>query len=336
MSRMTYAILGAAALLGSLAGAASAKDMFYSLGYGRIEVIDGSTDSVVATIPIKGWTRESVLTADKKFMYVTTNRHLLNKVDLAQNKVVSTVDLSSEGWDRFVFGLTLSENGKTGYMHFMSRRAENGDAVIGKPQFAEFDLATGKILRGLDVPWGVMRLVPVQGGKTVYAVGKDIYTIDVSGGELRIAGTYPLYEKKMNILTFWDYLWENGGVATTNYYTPETMGILMIDTKTGEISEKPIAGVPVFAYSVILSPDKKKAYAMMDDLAVIDMEKLIYSAIVPNPEGTCYGVNVSSDGKKIYGGPAGNTIAVFDAETLKPIKVIQLASDGMDLRRVTF
>ena len=74
----------------------------------------------------------------------------------------------------------------------------------------------------------------------------------------------------------------------------------------------------------------------MDDLTVIDLEKKTYLTSVPIKEGTCYGVNVSSDGKKVYVGGGGSTLTVFDARTLKPIKVLQMASDAMDLRRISF
>ena len=80
----------------------------------------------------------------------------------------------------------------------------------------------------------------------------------------------------------------------------------------------------------------ERAYAVMDDLTVIDLAKKRYVASVPNKEGTCYGVNVSSDGKKIYIGGGGSTVTIYDARTLKRIKVLQMASDGMDLRRIAF
>ena len=74
----------------------------------------------------------------------------------------------------------------------------------------------------------------------------------------------------------------------------------------------------------------------MDDLTDIDLAKKTYLASVPITEGTCYGVNVSSDGKKVYVGGGGSTLTVYDAQTLKPIKVLQMASDGMDVRRIRF
>ena len=95
-------------------------------------------------------------------------------------------------------------------------------------------------------------------------------------------------------------------------------------------------GEPALAYSVVLSPDRKRAYAVMDDLTVIDLARKTYVASVPIKEGTCYGVNVSGDGRKIYVAGGGSTLTIFDAQTLKPMKVLQMASDGMDLRRIAF
>jgi DNA-binding beta-propeller fold protein YncE len=114
------------------------------------------------------------------------------------------------------------------------------------------------------------------------------------------------------------------------------MGLVSIDSNTGEITDTPLDGPPVFAYSVVRSPDKKKAYAVMDELTVIDLETRSYGPIIPIPDGTCYAINVSSDGKKIYTAGAGATTTVFDAESLKPIKVLQMETDGMDFRRLTF
>jgi hypothetical protein len=317
-------------------GLVAARDRLYHLGYEMIQVIDGDTDAIVADIPIKGAVREVGLTADKKFLYVATNRHLVHKVDLAENRVVGTVDINNEGWERFMFGFVLGADGTSAYGALMSRKSDKGEAVVGKPVVAQFDLATGKLLRSVEVPWGVAHLVSVKGGKMLYAFGQDIYKIDTTGSDLKLVETVPMFDKQMNILPFWDYSFDNGGVASMNYYTPQAMGLLLVHQDTGEVQDILIKGEPVMAYSVVLSPDRSKAYAVMDDLTVIDLAKKSYVTSVPIKEGTCYGVNVSSDGRKIYVGGGGSTLTIFDARTLKPIKVLQMASDGMDLRRISF
>jgi DNA-binding beta-propeller fold protein YncE len=326
----------ASALCLGHAGHSDARDRFYYLGYEIIQVIDGDSDSIIADIPIKGATREVGLTADRKFMYVAANRHLVHKVDLAENRVVATADVSNGGWDRLMFGFVVDSDGRTGYGGFMSRKTDRGEVVIGKPVVAQFELATGKLLRSVEVPWGVAHLVSVKGGRTLYAFGKDLYKIDTSGSELKVTETVPMFDKGMNILPFWDYAFDNGGMASMNYYTEKYMGLLLVDQRSGEIDDIVLKGEPAMAYSVVLAPDRKKAYAVMDDLTVIDLAKKTYLASVPIKEGTCYGVNVSADGRKIYVAGGGSTLTIFDAQTLKPMKVLQMASDGMDLRRIAF
>ena len=335
--RLPYLLCAlATATFAATALPAQAGDRFYYLGYGIIQVIDGDTDAIVADIPIKGATREADLSADRKFLYVSTNRHLVHKIDLATNRIVSTIDLFGDGWDRFMFGFALAGDGKTAYGALMSRRAEKGEAVVGKPVVAQFDLDTGKILRSVEMPWGVAHLVRVLEGRTIYAIGQDLYKIDTTGPDLRITETVPMFDKGMNLLPFWDYSFDNGGVASMNYYTPKFMGLLLVDQRTGAIDDIELKGEPAMAYSVVLAPDRKKAYAVMDDLVVIDLEKKTYGASALVAEGTSYGVNVSSDGRKVYVGAGGSTVTIYDAQTLKPIKVLQMASDGMDLRRVRF
>lgn len=315
---------------------AEAKDLFYFLGYEGMQVIDGDTDRIVARVPVRGWIREAALTSDKRALYVVTNRHVVQKVALPDHKVVSSFDVSGDGWQRFVFGFCLGPDDKTAYAAIMSRRTEGGEVILGKPVVAEISLETGRILRTLEVPWGVGHLVAVKGGRWVYAFGKDLYKIDASGPELKVAETMPMFEKKWNILPFWDYPWENGGRSLVNYYTPELMGLLQVDQATGEITDMPLKGDPILAYSIVRSPDGKKGYAVMDDLNVIDLVSRTYGPAVPIAEGTSYGVSISSDGKKLYVGAGGSTVTVYDARTLKPIKVLRMASDAMDIRRVTF
>ncbi len=333
--RTLFTLAAALVVAAAFTATAEAKDTFYYMGNSVIQVVDGDTDAIVADIPVDGWVRESDFTADKKFLYVTAKRHLIHKVDLAANKVVHTADVNSDGWQRFILGFDLAPDGKSAYANMLSRTTKDGEVVIGTPVLAQVDLESGKILRSVEVPWASATIVSVKNGQGVYVIGQDIAMVDVSGKEMKVTGTYPMYEKMWNILPLWDYTKENGGLFVGNYYTPELMGLITIDTATGEIIDTPLEGIPCFAYSLILSPDKKKAYAVMDELNVIDLEKKTYGEIVPMHEGTAYAVNITSDGKKVYAAGGGATTTVFDTASLKPIKVLQMAADGMDFRRLT-
>jgi DNA-binding beta-propeller fold protein YncE len=314
-------------------GQGEAKELIFNLGYGKIQVIDVSSDELLPDIDIKGWGREALFSADKKFMYVTANRHLIHKVDIQQMKVVNTIDMHYGGWQRFVYGMVLLEDGKTAYVHFMSRKTDKGEAVVGSPTVAQIDLESGKILRSIEVPFGVCALEYAKNSQTIYAVGQDIHLIDVSGKEMKAAGVHPMFDKKMNILPLFTYTTENNGVALLPYWIGEAGGLLSIDTNTGKITETPIKG-PMMVYGAMYSPDMKKAYANMDELYVIDLATRAITNTIVVPTGTTFAVMTSADGKKIYlqGGP---TITIYDAETLKIVKTLEMSTDGMLLRRLT-
>ena len=313
-----------------------AKDTFYYIGYGMIQVVDGDTDAIVANIPVDGFLRETDFSADQKFLYVTSKRHLIHKIDLQEKRVVSTIDVNEKQWDHFIYGFDLAPDGKTAFVNLLSRNTRKGEAIVAAPQLAQIDLQDGKILRSIEVPWSSVSLVSVKNSTNIYVIGKDIVKVDVSGKDMKLMDTYPMYEKQWNVLPLWDNSRENGGTFMVNYYTPEGMGLVSIDTKTGEISNTPLKGPPVFAYSVMRSPDKRKVYAVMDELTVIDLESRTYEAIAPVPDGTNYAINISSDGSKVYVAGGGSTTTVYDTKTLKPIKVLQMETDGMDFRRLSF
>jgi len=334
--KLTSRLLIAMIFVGFFSETAIAKDTFYYLGYGLIQIVDGDTDAIVGDIPVDGWIRESDFTADRKFLYVVTKRHLIHKIDLVEKRVVHTIDVFGEGWDRFIYGFDLAPDGKSAFVNLLSRTTRKGEAVVVPPMLAQIDLADGRIMRSIEVPWGSASLVSVKNSTNIYVIGKDIVKVDVTAEKMKVIGAYPMFEKKWNILPLWDYTIENGGVFMVNYYTPELMGLVSIDTHSGEIIDTPLEGAPVFAYTVMLSPDKKKVYAVMDELTVIDLETRTYEHVIPIPGGTHYAVNVSSDGRKIYVSGGGATTTIFDAENLKLIKVLQMETDGMDLRRLTF
>lgn len=318
----------------ALGGRGEAKDLIFNMGYEMVQVIDADTDQIT-DIPIKGAVRDTVFSADKKFFYVTGNRRWIQKIDVEKKQLVKTIQVESKGWDRLVYGLVLSADGKTGYVHTLSRRTAKGEAQLASPQVLQIDLDSGKILRSVDVPWGVANLALVKGGTTLYAVGQDLYTLDVSQKEMKVVATEPMFEQGINILPFWHNTEENGGIWLSPFYNAEGLGLLSIEIQTGKIEKTMIQGDPIFAYSATYSPDKTKVYAIMDELNVIDLKTKTVTASIPIHEGTCYGVMPTSDGKKIYAGGGGATITVYDAVTLKPLKVLQMETDAMGLRRLT-
>ena len=222
-TRLHLALLAALAAAWSLP--AAAKDVYYFLGYEMVQVIDGDTDQIVASIPVHGWLRESDFRRDKTAMYVTANRHVVHQVSLGANKVVASFDVNGDGWERFIFGFCLAADEKTAYAGMMSRRTDGGEVVIGKPVVAGRSAwRPARSCAASRSPGASPGFVPVKGRQALYAIGKDLIKIDVSGKEMKLTETVPMFEKKQNILPLWNYAWESGETFVAHYYTPESHG----------------------------------------------------------------------------------------------------------------
>jgi DNA-binding beta-propeller fold protein YncE len=309
-----------------------AKDLVFYLGYDMVQVINTSNYHIT-DIPIKGSVRDTAFTANGRYFYVTGSRRFIEKIDTHTLKLVHTMKVQSDGWqDRFIFGMALTKDGRYAYVNLHERKVVNGsDPVVGH-EVAEIDLNTGRVVRSIKVPWGVASLALVKNDSTLYAIGQDIYAIDVSKPKMAITKTIPEFKKGINMLAFWTYVRENGGIWLSPYYTPTGWGLFSINTHNGKIAQTPIKGVPLFAYGAVYSPDHKKAYSIMDNVGVINLQTRTVTKVVPNQQGTCYGDVLSSDGHRLFVGGGGPTMTVYDTSTMKPIRELSMKTDGMGMR----
>lgn len=88
-------------------------------------------------------------------------------------------------------------------------------------------------------------------------------------------------------------------------------------------------------YSTVVSPDAKYLYGAMDEVYKVDLKSGKALGFDPLVRGTVYSLAMTADGKKLYAGPAGPDLVVYDTETMKEIGVIPLKSDGVAMNRIT-
>ncbi len=88
-------------------------------------------------------------------------------------------------------------------------------------------------------------------------------------------------------------------------------------------------------YSSLISPDTKYLYSAMDEVYKVDIKTGKTLAFDHIERGTVYSLATTSDGKKLYVGPSGPDVSVYDTETMKRIGMIPLKSDGPVLERIT-
>jgi DNA-binding beta-propeller fold protein YncE len=327
-----------ATLIVSLAGmittpAAQARDLFFYLGYDTVQVIDGSSDSVIADIAVPGSLRDGVPSPDGKFLYVTADRHRLYTIDTPSLKVVRVVDFSGGRQDRFIIGFDVSADGKKAYAGMITRRAGRGEVQVDEQVVAEIDLATGKILRSVIVPWASLAIVATRGGDRVLAIGQDLIEIDTRGPDLKVVKVEQVLEQGKNALPGWLYPEGKGGEVLAPYYSENGLGFIRINSATGQVTDLTTNSWAMI-YGAVIAPDGNTAYGAMDDLYVFDLAaaKVTQEAVMHG--GTNFAIGISSDGRKVYTSGGGPTTVVWDAATLKPIKTLQMKTDGWLLRKV--
>lgn len=235
-----------------------------------------------------------------------------------------------------IFGFAVSNDSKKLYINcsIVKKKQNVPKLDVYPPQLVVYDIASNEIIKSYEIPYGVMAGVITIRNKpdNIILGGQDFYDLDLKTGALKkVFGVLNVNEGEdvKNSLVVWNTVVPGDhGIFTTPYYTATDIGYLIIDTNDGAIRE--LKGKDVlFEYVSIVSPDKNYLYAVMDELIKIDFKTGETLKIVPVGRGTCYCLSLSSDGKKIYVGPAGNDISVYDTSDLTLLGVITLEGDGV-------
>jgi DNA-binding beta-propeller fold protein YncE len=301
-----------------------------------IVVFDGTHNEIVSVIQTRGRApKELVPSPDGKYVYVTSNgRAMLEAVNLETHTTDKVFDLAPPGYRLTIFGVALNQRGDRLYVHVKPVHQLTDRYQVDAPQIWSVDVATGKTAKIAEVPQGVVALVLTRDERRLIAWGRDIYTIDIEQG--RIIDTFPLMNPRnptdgaLNTLALF-VQYERSGVFSIPYYTKDPitskdlMGLVNLDVDTGKVETLEL-GAPIPLYSSVVSPDRKRAYALMNELIAVDLERKRILETV-DLERTRYVANISRDGKRLFVSGAAPYIHVYDAETLKLLKTIELPGD---------
>ncbi len=319
---------------------AAAKDFLYVPAVNALQVIDCDSDTIVETLSYNDYIVSAMLSPDGKKYYLNAI-HSIYVIDTETNTLIDTYKFSSELNKVDILGFSVSADGSKLYLScsIVKKKQNIPRLNVLPPQFVIYDTASRKMVKNHPIPAAMTGIITLGNDpEHVILVGLDIHKLDIETGEL---------EKMMGILNPEEgqppknslVIWQNNspddhGLFTNPFYTPTGMGYFIIDKNTGTVTT--LAGKDVwFAYSTVVSPDKKYLYAVMDELVKVDMATGETVKSVPIGKGTCYAVSITSDGKKVYVGPAGPDVSVYDADTLDLKSVISLTSDGVAANRLT-
>ncbi len=299
-------------------------------------VLDTSTDEVVAEIQLRGRApKEIERSRDSKHLYVTTEgRSQIEVVDFVNRRVEDVIQLAPPGYKFVVYGTALSRDDKVLYVHVKPVRMLPDEYRAEPPQILAVDLSTRKSRKIAEVPEGVGALVALGDGRRLVGWGRDLYFIDIAQG--KVTETFPLetpgpaHAPLDSLPLFVQY--DQTGIFSVPYYTTNpangstAMGLVNVDVETGKTDLVELGpAVPLF--SSVVSPDRKRAYAVMNRLVVVDLEGRRVTNVL-DLDRTKYVVNISRDGRKLYVSGAGPFMDIYDTQSLKQIKKIVLSGDG--------
>ena len=334
--RLVLLILMGLTLLGT---PLMAKDYLYVPVSNALQIIDCETDTIVKTLPVySDYIMQSAYSHDGKRYYLSA-QHSIYVFDTTSNEMVDTFRFSTELSKVTVTGLAVSTDNKSLYLsaNIVKKKQNIPKLNVLPPQLIVFDIAKQKVVKNYPIPHMVTQILTLHNDKNrLLLLGTDLVELDLKTGQTkqRVGIMNPAEgEEGKNCLAIWDNSSPGDhGIFTTPYYTATGMGYLFVNRKNGKVDL--LAGKDIlFEYSTTLSPDKKYLYGVMDELIKIDAATGETVKMVPVQQGTCYAINITSDGKKLYVGPAGADVSVYNADTLELMGVIPLYADGVVAHR---
>lgn len=320
--------------------AMAAKDYVYAVVNNGVQVIDCGTDTVIKTIHLNDFIVNSTFSPDGKRYYLNAI-HSVYVIDTTTDTLIDTISFSSELSKVSVFGIAVSNDGKMLYMcSSIVKKKQNIPKLNVLPdQLVAYDLEKKRMVKNYPVSSSYAQIITLRNDPDhLIIAAQDIVKINLKTGKTELLLGL-LNEDKPDEMRNALLNWQPGspgdhGIFVNPYYDAKGLGYFIIDKNTGRMSD--LRGKDVwFAYCSILSPDKKYIYAVMDELIKVDPETGETIQFVPLETGTNYTLSTTSDGKKIYVGPGGPDMSVYDANTLDLLTVIPLMSDGVVSHRLT-
>lgn len=299
-------------------------------------VIDSSTDQIVAQIPTKGRSPKEILPApDGKHVYLTTDgRARIEVVNIPEKKVEEIIDFAQPDTKVNIFGIALDRKGTRLFAHIRPIKELPDEYIALPPEIWSVDVATHKKEKLMDAPASVVGLFTLADPNRLVAWGTDISIIDIA--RRQVIETHPMRtglqpdQAPMDTLPFFNQ-YEQSGIVSMPYFSTNPMthkivlGLANLDLNTGQFDMFEL-GPPIPLYSSVVSPDRKRAYLVMNNLVEVDLAQRKI-AEVRDTERTTYVVNITRDGKKLYLPSAGPFVNVYDTGTLKILHRIDLPGD---------
>ncbi len=322
----------------------------------NLVVVDTETDKVTKNIPLEGRGPTMNIAPNPKnpqFAYVVSNgSQSVAMVDIDEGKQVMSFPLSSSDELVRTMAIDVNAQGTRLFVHEMPVKREAGKFTAQANRIRIIDLKTNKTERVIPAPRQVMALASSKDGKRLYvfSIGQDIFVYDIERGTQ--LESIPLVNRNItgiartDGLPAWNPYQENNyllsfGIVTSDAITGQTtVGIASLDLTqpNPELQTSELQPFSAENYNLtgLQSAKNNQVYFSYNNLWKVDPKtRKMQTTELSN---TYFVPMLHPNGKKVYCGANWHDIAVFDADTLKPITKISLGATqtggGNDLRFV--
>ena len=271
----------------------SARLMYVGTLDKKLLIMDEDKDAVVGEIPLGGIPRTTVLSFDKKKLYILSTQMLLETVDLEAKKVISSFSLNDprtkvrvaanaptilEGGGARYTGLAVDPTGKYIYTTLRNVVKTLDEYRIDPPQFVAIDMEEKKIAKAWPFPkdmnggFGFNATYKVSAdGKKLYVFQENILVFDLDtfkqidtielaqppfpgASPYRLAASEDPFDAPDSVTSVF--------TAVDPVVHKGTMGMAHIDLNTRKVDYFPIGPLlPMQNFQV--SPDRKRGYSVM-------------------------------------------------------------------------
>lgn len=322
-----------------LSSSAWAKDLIITGSRPNlIYVVDGDRDEVSKEIVLEGPGSPATITfhPDGRRLFVVTNRwQEVAVVDLEVGEQTRRLIPGNEDERVMVVGLAVHPEGKELFVYEVPTRLKADRFLVQSPRIRVVDTENLETLHTFEVPRQIGLLAFNPEGDILYALSHAIYLLNPRSGE--IVKSLPLKHhprtdiEDPDVFALWP-VYEQSGVLSSVYFAKDRItganlaGLANLDLTTGSMEWMELENATQVLFTSVVAPSRRYAYLVYNTLTRVDLEKRRIEKRV-TLDHPYYVGNISSDGRKIYLGGTQPDLAVYDAETLEPIKKIRLKGD---------
>lgn len=339
-------LLGTALVLASGTAPALGKDiLLQGMLHNKFNVLDGDKDEIIATINTQG-KKVTNFTWDPKDLdkvyCITDWGQQIEQLDLAGKKVVRTFRMGSGDVKVRALDIELNPaNPNLLYAISLRQRWLSDEIVDMTPAVLVLDLTTGKFVKEIEIPRGCTNIFFGNDGSEFYVTGRDVFVYDpMTGKQVNFLGlahpTTTGVDPQIS-LNIWR-LHDQSGMAmvlvgsqnSANNLSYQGYYTIDLRKKSTEGSMKLVTDIgPLYnQFSAVISPDRKYYYMVLNKVEKRDFatNRLLATADV---DKSYYTIQISSDGKKVYLGGGGDSILIYDTETMKLLKKLDTPGDAV-------